>query len=527
MPAAADPHRSFFRRRWPVIALAAGVAFLGLILAIASIVPLRSETARRKLIAVLSDRLESDVQLDSLEFRVFPALRAEGTGLMIKQRNVAARAPLISVKRFVVHGSLATLLRRHVSRVTLEGLAIEIPPKPATAPGTQAETGGGTHPKLPRSLVIDEMESTDATLTIVPRNPNKRPKIWAIHALHMQSVAFDSPMLFEATLTNAVPPGEIQTSGSFGPWAADDPGATPIDGKFTFDNANLGVFEGISGMLSSRGTFGGTLERLDVRGDTDTPDFTVASGGHPVPLKAKYHAIVDGTNGDTLLQPVDASFLKTSLTASGGVIDAPGPEGRSVRLDVQMDSARLEDVLRLAVKAERPPMTGALTLKTAFLLPPGKIDVVKKLKLDGRFSIARAMFTNPQVQTKITELSLRSRGKQPDGSVKKPVPSDFEGTFKLSGGVLTIPSVAFDVPGAVVRLSGTYDLPSERLDFSGTLIMQAKISETVTGMKSVLLKAIDPLFRHKGGGSEIPIRIGGTVQSPSFGLDTKRVFSKK
>jgi hypothetical protein len=46
-------------------------------------------------------------------------------------------------------------------------------------------------------------------------------------------------------------------------------------------------------------------------------------------------------------------------------------------------------------------------------------------------------------------------------------------------------------------------------------------------MKSVLLKAIDPLFRHKGGGSEIPIRIGGTVQSPSFGLDTKRVFSKK
>ena len=57
--------------------------------------------------------------------------------------------------------------------------------------------------------------------------------------------------------------------------------------------------------------------------------------------------------------------------------------------------------------------------------------------------------------------------------------------------------------------------------------MEASISETVTGLKSVLLKAIDPLFRHKGGGSEIPIRIGGTVGSPSFGLDTKRVFSGK
>ena len=61
---------------------------------------------------------------------------------------------------------------------------------------------------------------------------------------------------------------------------------------------------------------------------------------------------------------------------------------------------------------------------------------------------------------------------------------------------------------------------SEELAFTGTLVMQASISETVTGLKSVLLKAIDPLFRHKGGGSEIPIRIGGTIGSPSFGLDT-------
>jgi len=528
MPAPADTHRSFFaRRRWTVIAIAAGVVFLALLLAVASIVPLKSDTARRKLIAVLADRLESDVQLDSLEFRAFPSLRAEGSGLSIKRRDVASRAPLISVKRFVVHGSLGALLRRHISKVTLEGLAIEIPPKPKGVRDTPSQSSGNSRPQLPRSLVIDEMETTNATLSIVPRDPNKRPKVWAIHALHMQAVAFDSPMPFEATLTNAVPPGEIQTSGSFGPWDADDPGATAINGKFTFDKANLGVFDGISGMLSSRGTFAGTLERLDVRGDTETPDFTVAAGGHPVLLKAKYHAIVDGTNGDTILEQVDASFLKTSLTASGGVIDAPGPEGRTVRLEVNMESARLEDVLHLAVKAQRPPMTGALKLKTSFVLPPGKIDVVKKLRLDGHFSIDRAMFTNPDVQTKIAELSARSRGKQGDPAAKKAVPSNFEGTFKLGGGVLTIPSVAFDVPGSIVRLSGTYGLVSEQLDFSGTLIMQAKISETVTGIKSVLLKAVDPLFRHKGGGSEIPIRIGGTVGSPSFGLDTKRVFSKK
>jgi hypothetical protein len=527
MPSA-DRHRSFLRRRWAVIALVGGAFVLVLLLAIASIVPLRSETAREKLVAVLADRFESEVHLDSLEFRAFPSLRAEGVGLTInKQPDSAARAPLISVKRFGVQGSLAPLLRRHVSRVALEGLAIEIPPKPKTTSEGPEKASGGARATLPRSLVIDEMETTDATLAIVPRDPKKRPKVWAIHALHLQSVAFDDPMLFEATLTNAVPPGEIETRGSFGPWNADDPGASPVDGNFRFDKANLGVFEGISGTLSSRGTFGGTLEHLEVRGDTETPDFTVKAGGHPVPLKAKYDALVDATNGNTILRQVDASFLKTSLTAAGGIIDAPGPEGRTVRLNVTIDSGRLEDVLQLAVKAARPPMSGGLTLKTEFVLPPGKVDVVKKLKLDGRFSIARAMFANPEIQSKIAELSLRSQGKPTETTPKKPVASDFEGTFKLDGGVLTIPTVAFDVPGAIVRLSGTYALLSERLDFTGTLIMQAKISETTTGLKSVLLKAIDPLFKHKGGGSEIPIRISGTVDSPSFGLDTKRVFSRK
>ena len=126
-----DPRRSFLsRRRWIVLGIAASVSVLVLVLMIASIVPFRSEVARRKLIDVLSDRLGSDVQLDSLQLRVFPSLRAEGTGLAIKRRGPPTRAPLISVKRFVVHGSLLALLRRHVTKVTLEGLAIEIPPKP-------------------------------------------------------------------------------------------------------------------------------------------------------------------------------------------------------------------------------------------------------------------------------------------------------------------------------------------------------------------------------------------------------------
>jgi hypothetical protein len=62
-------------------------------------------------------------------------------------------------------------------------------------------------------------------------------------------------------------------------------------------------------------------------------DGTVAAGGHSMPLHATYHAIVDGTNGNTLLEQVDASFLNTALTAKGGVLKAPGIKERGFHSD--------------------------------------------------------------------------------------------------------------------------------------------------------------------------------------------------
>ena len=73
--------------------------------------------------------------------------------------------------------------------------------------------------------------------------------------------------------------------------------------------------------------------------------------------------------------------------------------------------------------------------------------------------------------------------------------------------------------GASVFLEGDYGIGSKELDFKGTLRMDAKVSETVTGAKSFFLKIVDPLFKKKSGqGSQIPIKIGGTVDDPSFGL---------
>jgi hypothetical protein len=191
-----------------------------------------------------------------------------------------------------------------------------------------------------------------------------------------------------------------------------------------------------------------------------------------------------------------------------------------------MDKSRIEDVMKMAVKTASPPMVGALKLNTRFLLPPGENDVVDRLRLDGTFSILKARFTNYDVQGKIEELSKRGRGKT-SAPAKDRVASDFQGTFKLGAGRLLLPSVSFDVPGARVELAGTYALKQETLDFKGQLLLDAKISETMTGWKSVLLKVVDPLFKQKdGSGSAIPIRIGGSRSAPDFGLDVRRVFKR-
>ena len=475
---------------------------------------------------MLAAHLDSEVQLDSLTLRVLPRLRAEGVGLTIRHKGRQDVPPLISIQNFSVEGDIFGVLRKHVTTVTLDGLKIQIPPKDKDKSDDDNDDDKDKPLKLKEAFEIDNLVTKDAELIIIPRKEGKKPKVWAIHDLHMRSVAFDKAMPFEATLTNGVPPGEIVTKGTFGPWQPGEPGDTPLDGAFTFDNADLSVFKGISGILSAKGTFGGKLERIEVHGDTTTPEFTLTDVGHAIPLRAKYLAIVDGTNGDTFLERVDGSWRNTSLVAKGSVADTPGVLGRQVELDVTMDKARIEDVLWLAVKAPQPPMTGALTLKTRMVIPPGKVDVVKKLLLDGSFTLTQTRFTNADVQSKIEGLSQRSRG-QVSPATAEHVVSDFTGSFKLADSVLTIPTVAFGVPGSVVRLSGTYGLTSEAIDFKGALYTDAKISEMVGGgIKSMLLKAIDPLFKGENGGSEIPIQISGQRDKPTFGLDKARVFKK-
>src|ERR1039457_7694259 len=153
-------------------------------------------------------------------------------------------------------------------------------------------------------------------------------------------------------------------------------------------------------MLESTGHFEGTLRNLTVDGETRTPDFRLTHYGNTLPLTTRFHAKVDGTNGDTWLEPVDATLAHSHFTAqvqivrvmvSGvGSADPKRSLGHDIAMKVNVDRARLEDFLRLANHGGTPLLTGAVTMKVALHIPPGPEPVHERLRLDGSFVLDEA-----------------------------------------------------------------------------------------------------------------------------------------
>ena len=471
----------------------------------------------------MSNRLNSRVELASFQVSVVNGIEVSGGGLKLFGKEdpnpyEPGIQPLISIQEFRFQTSLRSLFRSpmHVETVYVKGLELNLPPK-----GNRQEMTnmGSRTPKT--TIYVDQFVCEDTKLVINTSKPGKPPLEFAIANLKMKDVGPGQPFQFNATLVNPKPVGNIQSSGLFGPWQQDSPRDTPVQGDYSFNNADLSTIKGIGGTLSSTGEYSGTLSNIVVHGKTDTPDFRIATSGHAVPLHTEFHATVDGTSGDTYLQPVNATFLRTSFTANGSVVRMSTPKGHDIELDVVLDGARIEDLLQLGVRTDPPVMTGPVEMKTRLSLVPGDASVGDRLKLAGSFHVLDAHFTNEKVQRKLDSLSLRSQGKprQAQEHSEEDVAVDLRGVFILKDGLLSFSFLHFLIPGTHIDMTGDYGLDGKEFDFHGTARLDAKVSQMTTGWKSILLKPVDPFFSKGGAGTEVPIRITGTQSEPHIGLD--------
>jgi len=244
---------------------------------------------------------------------------------------------------------------------------------------------------------------------------------------------------------------------------------------------------------------------------------------------------VDATNGDTGLDPVDATLGRSHLTAVGQIVAVaanPGAQGGHARLrghdialTVNVDRGRIEDFLRLATRSGEPLLTGALRMKASLEIPPGAAPVHRRMLLKGTFLLDDAQFTSAKIQQRIAELSLRGQGKpkQAKSAEAADVRSTMQGDFTMAGGDIALPNLVYTVPGAEIDLKGDYAIDGGGLSFAGVAKMQATVSQMVGGFLGALLKPADRIFKANGAGTEVPIRITGTRQDPQFGIDFNRI----
>ena len=515
---------------------------------------------KAKVVETLSTRFDSRVELDQFHAVFTGGFEVRGDGLKLYPNHLDGNEPMIAVDHFGFrifdwHQLLHTPII--VNHVQVTGLSIHLPPKEQRA--NMPHLNSGSKPGVDEShgkidILVRVIDVDHADLVIENGKPGKVPLEFVIHKLVLQSVGAGRPMAFHATLVNPKPIGNIDSSGDFGPFNAQSPGDTPVDGTYSFSHADLNTIKGIGGMLASDGKYQGQLDHIVVDGKTTTPNFSLDIANRPVPLNTTFHAIVDGTNGDTWLQPVDAWLLHSHIVAQGQVVRVPGVQGRDIRLDVTVDPGHIDDMLLLAVKDQAPVMTGQLQLHTKFDLPPGPTAVIDKLRLQGTFTLTGVHFTTDKIQSKVDELSLRGQGKakqaNEEGQAMKDekqnnasangsssgngssnqnqnqnqaatadIASEMRGTFTFADSKITLPALNYRVPGADIAMHGVYNLHDQSLDFSGLARLDAHISQMVTGWKSWLLKPVDPFFAKDGAGTQVPIKVGGTTSHPDIGLD--------
>ena len=506
--------------RRSVVLIVIGSILLLLVVGLETARPAIAKFVRTRTQDALADRYKSRVEFSDFEASFSPRFTVTIKDLKLYHHARNDVPPLIQIAELHMIPSLGSLFgpKTRISKVELLGLQITFPPREPGSPPMLRATDTDLKNKYPVLLV--KLVADDAKLILLRAQPEKAPLEFPLHHLELQDLSFDGPAKFTATLTNAVPKGEIIASGVFGPWNGETPRATPVNGNYRFEHADLGTIKGLEGMLSSTGTFVGPLDYLSVKGITDTPDFTLRKVANPVALHTDFEATVDGTNGNTYLHSVLARFLQTTLFTHGEVVDLNREvRGRTIELETSADHARVEDLLRLAAKIKTPVLKGPVQLKAHIHIPEEDVDLSDRLEVTSQFHMAKGQFTNPAIQDKVDSLSRRGQGQPKDIEIAH-VESELSGTFHLQNGIIHFTDLRFQVPGARVNLQGSYALSGE-LDFHGHLLLAAKLSQTMTGWKSLVLKAIDPLFSGKnvGSGTDLPIKVTGTKDHPEFGLD--------
>ncbi|HEX4769896.1 MAG TPA: AsmA-like C-terminal region-containing protein [Bryobacteraceae bacterium] len=460
-------------------------------------------------IASLERVSASEVEVAHFHKLFFPKPGYIAEDVKFKRPTAPHDRPLATIAKITcLDNWLALLTFTHtIDRMNLEGVQVYIPshvPPPIHK-----------HPNETIKTTVTELIANGAVLDIAPRQTGGQTLRFEFPQLIVKNVQRNKALRFTSEVNIPTPPGRLNVSGAVGPFRAGQIGETNLSGDFHLHHADLGMYKVIAGIVSADGSFQGALAHVRLSGRAQIPNFEVTSSRHSLGISVEYRTLVNGTNGDVAIQSAQAHFMDTTLFAHGEIA---GQHGKTVSLELNADRARVQDLLRLFVTADRPPFAGPINLSAKVVLPPEHRPFIRRVQLDGNFTVKDGEFTNPGTQDNVDKLSSKARGNASSGPPLQHITEDLGGKVDVRNGIANISAAQFTVPGASATGGGTYDLSAHVINLRGKLAMQASLSKAVKGIKSVFLIPLDPLFKKNGHGAVLPVKITGTYEHPRFGV---------
>jgi hypothetical protein len=312
----------------------------------------------------------------------------------------------------------------------------------------------------------------------------------------------------------------LESQGTFGPLQAGAIGKLALHGNVTLSGAKLDEFPGIGGTLNSAEKFSGTLEQVQVSGEASVPDFHLKSAGHAIAVSSRFHVMLNGLEGEAELGDVTGKIGQTAVRVQGKVAKNGKSGRRETTLGFSIAQGRAEDLLWLFSHARKPGMAGIATCSGHVRAPKLGEGFLSSLTVSGRFQIRGGHFQR-ETQIKVNELSARAQRKKVDDSndADEVAVTSLSSEVKIENAVAHLDRVYFEVPGARARLQGSYNLENHQVDLRGNLWTDAALSQDTKGIKAILLKPVDPLFKRKHAGAMVAVVMDGDIYKPHFATD--------
>ncbi len=126
------------------------------------------------------------------------------------------------MRQFSFHAPWGGVLFKptHVRLVRVDGLEIDIPPSGQRQPIMPQPPAQQSSKRDKIEVLVDDIVCENSRLVVGNANLNKGPKIWDLHHIELHKVGGQAPWNYRASLTNAVPRGEINASGVRLDWRA-------------------------------------------------------------------------------------------------------------------------------------------------------------------------------------------------------------------------------------------------------------------------------------------------------------------